>query len=220
VFRSSRRPVVFTQAVHARFAASIAAAWGNERFALPPLDPDGFVRGVALHDRGYGELDTDGIGEVSEERWVDIQRRSFQPRRGDPVADLVAGLHVHRLVSTPRGPVRAAAPEMEAILPELYAAAGVDEAVARAADSITDFCDRVSFDVCLEEPSNWTWPVLPAVDAAPVEVALSFDGFGLVTLAPWPLGVAQLRCVLVGYEADGYPDRLEPVVESILIRPR
>ena len=62
MFRSSRRDVVFPQAEHARLAGAIALAWGNERFARPALPFDAFVRGVTLHDRGYGQLDADGMG--------------------------------------------------------------------------------------------------------------------------------------------------------------
>jgi hypothetical protein len=212
VFPSTRRPVIFPQADHARFSAAIAAVWGNERFERPPLDLDAFVRGVALHDRGYGELDTDGIGEVPSERWIEIQWESFRPRHEDPVVDLVVGYHVHRLVS--RGHDAA---EMAAMLPSLLAAAGVGEAEARAADSITNVCDGVAFDVCFEEPLSWTRPVLPGVGAEPVEITFTYDGE--VTLDPWPLGVPWLRAVLVGYAAEGYPERLDAVIEPVLIRP-
>src|ERR687886_932448 len=105
MFRSRRRPVVYSQAEHARIAAAIAAVWGNDAFPRPPVPFDAFVRGVALHDRGYGELDADGIGEVASERWLELQRRSFTPRGEDPVVDLVVALHVHRLVARTRGPL-------------------------------------------------------------------------------------------------------------------
>ena len=218
MFRSTRRPVVFPQAEHARFSAAIAALWGNERFELPPLDFPSFVRGVALHDRGYGELDGDGIGEVASERWIEIQRRSFEPRKEDPLVDLVVALHVRRLVSKPWNPAGEVR-EMDAALPALRAAAGVGEEEAAAADAITDLCDRIAFDVCFEEPSDWSHPVVTGVGAPPVEIAYAFDGVGTVTLEPWPLAVPLVRPVLAGFAADGYPDRLVPVIEPILIRP-
>src|SRR6185312_3869831 len=83
MFRSKRRPLIFTQADHARFAATIALHW-RER---PPLPFDSFVRGVADHDRGYGEHDDAEIGVVDNARWVEIQRAGFQPRDEDPVVD-------------------------------------------------------------------------------------------------------------------------------------
>ena len=108
---------------------------------------------------------------------------------------------------------------MGAALPALRAAAAVGEEEARAADAITDLCDRIAFDVCVEEPSEWRLPVPPGVGAAPVEIAFAFDGAGTVTLDPWPLGVPWARPLLAGFAADGYPDRLVPVVEPILLRP-
>jgi hypothetical protein len=220
LFRSTRRPVVYPQAVHARLAATIAAAWGSERFSRPSLPFSSFVRGVALHDRGYGELDVDGIGEISPERWVELQRAGFTPRGDDPVVDLVVALHIHRLVSKPRHPVEAAAlPAMEAALPTLRAAAAVSDAEAQAANSITHLCDRIAFDVCCEEPSEWSVRVVPAPGEEPVDVKFAFDGHGLISLSPWPLGLAWLTGIVVGFEAGGYPEALEPVIEVFTIQP-
>ena len=104
MFRSARRAVVYPQAEHAVFAGMIALAWGNEHSPLPPLPIDSFVRGVALHDRGYGELDVDEIGSVAGSRWVDTQRAGFGNHDSNPVVDLVASMHVCRLVSNAAEP--------------------------------------------------------------------------------------------------------------------
>ena len=108
---------------------------------------------------------------------------------------------------------------MDAALPALFTAAGVGEDEAAAADAITDLCDRIAFDVCLEEPSGWSHPVATGVGADPLEIGFAFDGVGTVTLEPWPLAVPWSRPVLAGFAADGYPDRLAPVIEPILVRP-
>src|SRR5436190_577864 len=119
--RSARRPVIFTQADHARFSAAIALSWRDR----PPLPFDSFVRGVADHDRGYGEHDDDEIGEVDRARWVEIQRRGFRPRGDDAVVDVVVALHIRRLLSPPDDDVEAAAlTEVDELLPALVAAAG------------------------------------------------------------------------------------------------
>jgi hypothetical protein len=148
MFRSKRRPVVFPQAEHARLAAAIALEW-DERPAIP-WEP--FVAGVALHDRGYGQLDADDIDVFAEARWIEIQREGFAPRGADPVVDLIAALHVRRLVS--QGGHPAALAEMDARLPELHEAAGMDEETAAAADRITELCDRLAFVFCFEEPAS------------------------------------------------------------------
>ena len=210
MFRSRRRPVVFPQAEHARVAGELALVYGNERVPPPPLPRGPFVTGVALHDRGYGQLDADGIGEVPAERWVAIQRASFTPRGQDAVVDLVIALHVRRLLDLSPDPrAAAAAAELDATLPGLREAAGVSAVTAAEADLVTNLCDRVAFDLCVEEPASG--------EVGGIRYAV--DGSGGVTLDPWPLGVPRLDALLVGFEADGYPARLEPVPVPFSVKP-
>jgi hypothetical protein len=206
MFRSRRRAIVFPQADHARLAGAIALAW-RERPALPF---ESFVRGVADHDRGYGEHDADEIGAVESERWVGIQRCGFTVRSGDPVVDLLAAMHVRRLLSS-RGDEheRAAYAEVDALLPVLRDTAGVTAAEAEQADAITNVCDRISFLFCLEEPG----------EGAALGSSYSVDGHGSITLDPWPLEVPRLVGLVTAYEADGYPERLVPVVVPFDLRP-
>ena len=209
--------MVFPQAEHARLAGTIALAWGNDQFARPALPFDAFVRGVTLHDRGYGQLDADGIGEVPRDRWVAIQRASFAPRGEEPVVDLVIALHVHRLVSNVDESVLA---PMTAALPELHRVADVSESDAAEADQIVDLCDRIAFDFCIEEPASGRVAVAPAPGAEPVPVVYTIDGHGEITLEPWPLGVPRVGGIILGFRAEGYPDELEPVVVPFDARPR
>jgi hypothetical protein len=206
---SSRRPS--TPASPGRFAL----AWGNDRFPRPALPFDSFVAGVTLHDRGYGQLDVDPVGgEMPVERWAELQLLGAAPRGADPVVDLVAALHVHRLIGDGREPVLAAArARIGALLPGLREAAGVGEAQALEADRVTDLCDRAAFVFCFERPADG------AVDVAGGRVAYAVDGAGLVELSPWPLAVPAVDGLILGYEADGYPGELEPVVVPFAVRP-
>jgi hypothetical protein len=222
MFRSARRPIVYPQAEHARFAATIAAAWGNESFGRPSLPFDSFVRGVALHDRGYGELDSDDPFAASPAQLLEFKRRNFAPRGDDPIVDLVVALHTHRLTSSRPSTdlvAKGALSEMEAALPGLRAAAGVSEAEARAADDITNLCDRIAVDFCLEEPSSGGVEIVPTLGAAPSEVRYTFDGQMVVTLSPWPLGVAWLAGVVVAFRAERYPDELDSVISLFRLDP-
>jgi Protein of unknown function (DUF3891) len=205
MFRSPRG-VIVPQAEHGRMAGAIAAVW-----ELPqPLPFESLVRGVTLHDRGYGELDDDQIGVVGPERWVEIQRRGFGERSGDTVVDLLVALHVRRLIGDDEHPARVAlAHEIDAALPELRAAAGVDEEAAHAADGVTEVCDRLSFVFCSGE----------AVDGEVRGVRYRYDGADTIALDPWPLAVPRLCGVVGGFAADGYPDRLVPVVELFRVEP-
>ncbi len=206
MFRSARRPLIFTQADHARFAATIALNW-RER---PPLPFESFVRGVADHDRGYDEHDDAEIGVVENASWVEIQRSGFAPRGVDAVVDLVVALHVRRLLSPPEDELESdALAELDDLLPALMSAAGVTRQDAEAADAVTNVCDRIAFAFPFEEP-----------ESGDVRgIAYRIDGQGSVELDPWPLNVPVLRGLVPAFEADGYPTRLVPTVVQFELRP-
>lgn len=185
LFRSRRRPLIVPQAEHARFAGTLALNWA-EPVALPFAS---FVRGVADHDRGYGELDNDPLGEVDEERWLGIQRRGYEPRGEDPVVDLVVALHVRRLLGSG---------EADDVVAELLAATGASREDAEAADAVTNVCDVISLELCFEAPNER--------DVRGYRIAV--DGLGGVEVDPWPFAAPRLTGVVAGYEAEGYPDRL------------
>ncbi len=218
MFRSRRREVVFPQREHARFAAAIAGGW-SEAFAPIRLPRERFVLGVAEHDRGYAEHDADEIGNLSAGRWLAIQQRGFAATHDDAVVDLVVGLHVRRLVSSGRDhETSGVLAAMDAEVRALVRAAGVSAADARAADRVTDLCDRISFDFCLEEPASGSVEVVRADGTATV-VRYVLDGHGAVTLEPWPLTVERLTGTVQAFAAERYPDDLEPVPTPFVIQP-
>jgi hypothetical protein len=114
------------------------------------------------------------------------------------------------LLSPPDDEVEAVAlAEVDELLPGLVAAAGVTREEADAADAVTDVCDRIAF-------------LFPFEEAAAGDVrgtAYELDGKGSVILDPWPLAVPRLPGLVTAYEADGYPERLVPVVVPFDIRP-
>ena len=209
---------MFPQREHARFSATLADAW-SDAFAPVRLPRERFVRGVAEHDRGYGEHDVDEIGQVSRGRWLAIQERGFAPTGDDPVVDLVVALHVRRLVSGGDDDrSRRVLGGMDDALPKLVRAAGVSTDDAAAADRITGLCDRISFDFCLEEPDSGAVDVLGA-DGAPVRVAYTVDGRGSITLDPWPLDRPARGGTVIAYAAAGYPAVLEEVPTPFAVEP-
>jgi hypothetical protein len=168
------------------------------------------VRGVAAHDRGYGELDADPLGEMPQERWLEITRRGFAAQDDDPIVDLVVAMHLHRLISTAPVPVTPEVQlEFDAGLEDRFAAAGVDRRAAVAADDITNVCDGLAFNFSFEQDAGGSIG----------SIAYTVASDGSATLAPWPLRVSELRERVVGYEADGYPERLEPVERDFALRP-
>ena len=192
---------MYPQAEHQRLAGVIAAAWGNDQVERPPLPFESWARGVAVHDRAYGELDTDLIGTVAPERWTEIQTPAVEPQAGDPVVDLVVAMHVQRLAND--------FVELDAHVPDRLAEAGVDPADASAADVITNLCDTLSFTFCFEEAASGSIGMF----------SYTVGADGAATLAPWPLSVPELTETVVGYRADGYPERLDPVERVFRLAP-
>jgi hypothetical protein len=210
---------VFPQREHARLSAALADAW-SDAFAPVRLPRERFVRGVAEHDRGYGEHDADEIGHVSRDRWLAIQERGFAPTGEDPVVDLVVALHVRRLVSGGGDDgARRLLQAMDAALPALVREGGVPAGDAAAADRITDLCDRISFDFCLEEPDSGAVDLLGA-DGSQARISYAVDGHGTIVLDPWPLDRPALGGTVLTYAAAGYPEVLEEVPTPFAVEPR
>ena len=224
MFASRRRPVVYTQYEHMRLAGALALGWGNERFARPSLPFDAFVAGVALHDFGYGLVDDHRIGAMgSGERRATLERL-VEARLEDPIAETVALFHARRLIGD-GDPALAdrCARRIDALLERT----GRSRAEHEAADRITDLCDSVAFHFCFEVPREGRVAV-PCPDAgasgadasgATREVAWRLDGRGRVTLDPWPLRPPRLDLAVVAFGADGYPERLVPLVARCEVRP-
>ena len=81
-------------------------------------------------------------------------------------------------------------------------AAGLSASEADAADAVTNVCDRLAFAFCLEEAASGTVR----------GIRYRLDGRGSIELDPWPLAVPRLLGLVTAFEADGYPQRLVPVV--------
>ena len=98
---------------------------------------------------------------------------------------------------------------MAAQLPALHAAAGVSEADGKAGDAITNLCDSIAFDFCFEEPESGT----------AAGITFRVDGLGGVESTRGRSSVPRLVGLVTAYEADGYPERLEPVIVPFEIVP-
>ena len=191
MFRSRRRDIVFPQSEHARLAAALAAVFSA---------PADVTAGIAVHDRGYPAMDTDEIGAMDDERWSQLMRAGFAAATASPVADHVARMHIHRLVSGSGLPTLAA--ELARALPPSLERSGLTAAEAAAIDRVTHACDTAAFDFCFEQPGGG--------EAGGVRYTV--DGSGGITFDPWPAGAEAVEGWILAFAADGYPDRPAPVV--------
>ncbi|MDX1995768.1 MAG: DUF3891 family protein [bacterium] len=221
MFKSKTRSIVIPQSEHGRVAGMLAAHWGSDRFQKPPVPFESFVKGVTLHDRGYGLLDNAPLLEMPDADWMDITRRGFDYVSADPIADIIVRHHLLRL--TKYNPVESRLPEierMETALDEAIAASGIAPDVFQKIDRLMRLCDDIAFDFCFEQPRARKTEVYAnfADDAAtPLQHTLS-EG-GLITLTPWPFSIPEISGFIFGYEREGYPDRLETVIVPFRVVP-
>jgi hypothetical protein len=220
MFNSKQRTIVVPQWEHQQLAGTLALLWGNAAFERPAIPSASFVAGVGLHDRAYGPLDNLPIGGIPEADWLALTQAGFATAWADPAADLIVKLHLQRLAGYGIAPERQAAAAAMAEAIQTYAARhGLDLPTFNRIDRITNLCDRIAFDFCFEAPASGTVSIFPRNDAI-TEVAVNYQIAGdKIFVDPWPCSVAEARGYLVGYQRDGYPKVLEPVVLPYCVRP-
>jgi hypothetical protein len=220
MFKSKIRPIVITQAEHARLSGMLASLWGNADFDRPPLDFASFVLGVTFHDRGYGTIDNKPIGGVPREVWAQTQRDGILASVDDPVANIVTLMHIRRLLTYPG--TDETAPLMQLADEHIQAALRHTEHDFDAfkwTDAITRWCDDVTFGFAFESRGRSETKVYPrrgVFEAQPVAFDLRDEG--VIAVDPWPFAVESYQGYIIGYELDGYPERLEPVLVPFELR--
>ena len=213
MFKSKKRPIVICQREHARLAGVMAAHWGNEQFDLPTIPFDTFVKGVTFHDRGYRVLDNDPIGEIDDDTWLNIMRAGIDWRFDDAIADIMVLMHSKRLLvkHDTHGRNELAALATEKIEQRL---AECDFSLDTFAwiDRITAFCDSVAFNFAFGNYALKTVMVYSKSGTTEkIDIHYSINSNGEINISPWPFSVDHLSGFVIGYELDGYPDKLEPV---------
>jgi hypothetical protein len=210
MFHSKTRSIIIPQYEHGRLAGILAQHWGNEQFGRPVLNFASFVQGVALHDWHYGFGDNLPIQGANEADWLAMTRRGLELRFDDPITDIVAKLHLRRLLSSAESPERQAMMAqlddyVDGRLPET----GFGRAEFEWADGITRFCDMAAFDFAFEVPCERTVTVGNRVNG-PKETAVAYQikANGDVIIDPWPFAVPFISGSIMGFQTEGYPEKL------------
>lgn len=222
MFKSKVRPIVIPQFEHARLAAKLASMWGNADFDQPEIPFDSFVEGVALHDWQYSNSDNLSIGDINEAEWLDVMRIGIELEFTDPIAEVIAKLHMMRLVRTPTSPERKQIVEaFETRISNVVAQTGFSREQFEWADRITRFCDSLAFDFSYEQPTKDSTPVLAKTNDSDVtQLSYEIGPNGLIKIGRWPFSAASFSGMLTGYELDDYPNTLTPKVIQYQVNPQ
>lgn len=222
MFQSRTRPIIISQYEHGRLAGTLAWWWGNEQFARPEMDFAAFVQGVALHDWAYGVIDNIPIFGVTQEQWLAVVSRGADLQFANATTDVVAKLHLRRLLSGREGPgVAELVAQLDGRVAERLPETGRTVNQFLWADAITALCDQLAFDFCFEEPGPGIGQVYAGRDDDQ-QTAIRYElrPGGELVVDPWPFAPAMIGGTLVGYTCEGYPDRLEPLTVPFFIHGR
>jgi hypothetical protein len=211
MFKSKRRAIITPQSEHLRLVGTLAMLWGNDDFDSPPIDRSSMITGMGLHDRGYGFIDNLAIGGMKDEEWNDVARRGFYMPYSDSVADTIAKYHIRRLASHDDSAGRKAmVAEFSGVIDEQLKQNGLSKALFDRIDRITDLCDKISFDFCMDVPATGSVSIYQS-NREDKEVLVGYHvADGVIRVTPWPFSVTSYEGYLIAYQSDGYPEKLDP----------
>jgi hypothetical protein len=213
MFKSKRREIVTPQSEHLRLVGTLAMLWCNDAFDAPPVERASMISGMGSHDRGYGFLDNHPIGSVGEAEWNGIARNGFYMPCSDLVSDTITKYHIRRLAAHYDSAERKAlAAEFSGVIDEQLEKHNLSKGLFDRIDRITHLCDKISFDFCFDVPASGAVAVYPR-NAEDTEVTVEYRvEDGLISATPWPFSVDSYEGYLVAYQAEGYPELLDPVI--------
>ena len=179
-----------------------------------------FVQGVALHDWHYGFGDNLPIDGADEQDWLAMTRRGLALHLPDPVSDIVAKLHLRRLCSyNPTAERVALMAEFDQVVENRLPETGHSRNEFDWADKITRLCDNVAFHFSFEAEqelkANVCWQL---DDERESVITYRIQPSGQITLDPWPFAIPLISGMLIGYQADGYPHDLQPIIVPFAVR--
>lgn len=213
MFKSKSRPIVVPQFEHLRLVGTLALLWGNDQFDLPPIERRSMVVGMGFHDRGYGVLDNHAIGGMSDEVWYGIARRGFYTQYPDVIADTITKYHIRRLASHGESAEhQAMTAEFSQVIEAQLRQHHLSQQVFDRIDRITNLTDRISFDFCMDVPDSGEVSIYPRNEENDEVVVRYYVEEGVIHVTPWPFSIDEHKGYLVAYQADGYPERLDPVI--------
>lgn len=221
MFRSKRRQIVTPQSEHLKLVGTLAMLWGNDQFDAPPIERESMIMGMGLHDRGYGYLDNAPIGGMRDEDWEVIARRGFHMECSDIVADTIVKYHFRRLASHGTTEIRKKLhDDFTQGIDEQLKQHNLSQTLFDRMDRITDLLDRLSYELCFDVPASGSISLYPRNDEDK-EITVEYHvENGEINVSPWTFSVDEHPGYLIAYHANGYPERLDPVILPYTLKRR
>jgi hypothetical protein len=216
MFISKKRPIAVPQHEHGRMAGMLASIWGNDDFQRPVLDFDAFIKGVTLHDWGYGLIDNHPIGGTAEEDWLNVIHHGLLHHFDHPVTDIIVKLHIRRLLGFKQSAARTAmTAEVDELLSLRLSESGHSMEDFLWADRITNLCDFIAFYFAFEKPFESSYEVFSARNSKEIVIIhVQINSKGKIIVDPWPFSLESYHGFIFGYAMKGYPEVLDPVIMS------
>ena len=87
------------------------------------------------------------------------------------------------------------------------------------ADKITNFCDWVSFNYCLEKDFEDKVEVYSRRNSyVKTELTFHTNPAGEIIVNPWPFAVESISGTIIAYYKNGYPEELKSVSKACYIK--
>lgn len=149
--------------------------------------------------------------------WLATQKRGIQMRLNDPTTDTVSLMHLRRLLNiSDHCDVEHVIELAEERIATTIVRTPYTRELFEQADTITRTCDMISFKFCFGEPVEFEETVISHGHSIGIRIHVTETGH--IQLDPWLLSVPELRGFIIGYEATGYPDHLQPVMVEFAIQ--
>jgi hypothetical protein len=219
MFKSKRRQIVTSQSEHLKLVGTLAMLWGNDEFDAPPIERASMIAGMGTHDRGYGYLDNHPIGGMDDSEWFPVARKTFYMPCSDVVADAIVKYHFRRLAGHDDSPGRKAlTEEFSQAIEEHLEKHNLSKGLFDRIDRITQLCDKISFDFCMDVLDSDAVSVFPRnTENKEIPVHYHVEN-GLISVDPWPFSVDFHQGYLLAYKSEGYPETLDPVILTYELR--
>lgn len=203
--------IKINQSEHARAAAELGNHWGNSQFQRPEHF-DSFIQALGYHHMGAFGLD-DNINLVG----LSCQELAhlFEKENNPPIEDIIAQTHIQlhnsRIISA-CVQMYPDSTELQQVFGNLWEtiytnidSLGIDEQYFRNVDTIIQFLDKMSFDLCGGKTDQRTYYISSdPLGNTTQQVDYSIETSGrrsVINVSPWPFNRSTIPQIVRGIQA-------------------